>query len=144
MDFAEKLVMTRKMQGLSQIDLAKKAGISHRTITAYEKGESSPRPTNVVKLADALCVSGRYLTDPNCLNPLEGLDNEKYVSAARSRYGKNGAMDMQELLDANNAVFAGGEYSETQKEQFMRAIMELYFQSKKAASKKYGSRKEQK
>ena len=44
----------RVEHGLSQVDLAKIAGVSQTTISAWECGESTPRKANVFKIMNAL------------------------------------------------------------------------------------------
>lgn len=46
----------REMSGLSQVDLAGRAGVSQRMISALEAGERQARPATIKKLAVALGV----------------------------------------------------------------------------------------
>jgi transcriptional regulator with XRE-family HTH domain len=58
--------------GLSQEDLATRAGVDAKTIHRIEAGESVPRPSTLRRLADALA--------------LEGADRDRLLApAARSR-----------------------------------------------------------
>ena len=52
--FAERLIRLRKSAGLSQIELAKRAGISQRVVAHYETIVSNPASGTVLKLAKAL------------------------------------------------------------------------------------------
>ncbi len=47
----------REIMGLSRAELAEKAGLSRRTIEAYELGLRTPGPQSLRKLADALGVT---------------------------------------------------------------------------------------
>ena len=55
--FGKCLAETRKARGLTQRDLAKKSGISHRMIAYYEKQDGNPPVNKLMRLAKALKVS---------------------------------------------------------------------------------------
>ena len=57
MDISEVIRLRRKELGLSQAQLAEKAGISPRQLARYEAGEQQPVLTAAVNLADALQIS---------------------------------------------------------------------------------------
>ena len=61
MNMAEKIKKCRKQSGLTQIELAKKIGISPMTIRRWEWGERNPDIAFMPKLADALNTSVQYL-----------------------------------------------------------------------------------
>lgn len=50
----DELVRCRKLRGVTQFDLAARAGVSRRMVSAYEAGSSQPSIGAVVKLAAAL------------------------------------------------------------------------------------------
>lgn len=52
--FRENLVRLRKEAGLSQDDLARKAGLTHNYIWMLENGERQPKIDTIAALADAL------------------------------------------------------------------------------------------
>lgn len=52
-----KIRATRKSLGISQEELAERAGVHHNTIARWERGELDPRGTSLAKLAKALQVS---------------------------------------------------------------------------------------
>lgn len=54
MTFGERLVMLRKKAGLTQDQVAKKAGITREVYNSYEKGIRTPRLEYLKRLADAL------------------------------------------------------------------------------------------
>ena len=60
-DFAKRLKSARRQKHLSQNALSELVGISTPMIGYYERGISRPRPENMKKLADALCVSEAWL-----------------------------------------------------------------------------------
>jgi transcriptional regulator with XRE-family HTH domain len=65
--FQERLFMTRRRQGLSQEDLASKAGMFKTDISKYERGLSMPTLPRLARLAQALGVGTDYLLGlPKC------------------------------------------------------------------------------
>ena len=140
MTFSEKVKTARLELGLTQTQLAEKVDISLRTVTAYEKGEKSPRAGTMLRLAKALGVSVKFLSDDDCENPLEDIEKDGFIEEARELYGSKGARDVSSLLDENQALFAGGELSEEQKDEFFQAIMAAYLTCKEEAKKKFGKK----
>ena len=57
MEFYERLRASRKEKGLTQVQLAKIAGVTRETIGNYESGERTPPLAVANKLADALGVT---------------------------------------------------------------------------------------
>ena len=136
--FAEKVLDARSALGLTQPQLAELVGVSTRAVISYEKGEKSPRQSTMMKLAKALKVSVKFLSDDNCLDPLADIDKDGYIEAAHQRYGAVGARDINALLEENTALFAGGELSQEQKDMFFQAVMKAYITCKEEASQKFG------
>lgn len=141
MEFGDKIRRLRLEKGLTQTELADKLGMCFRSICGYEIGDRVPRPATLAKLADFFNVSVSYLSDPDCTDRNEGIERDPYVTEARNRYGNSGAMDLDGLLQANQAAFAGGELSDKQKDKFFQAITEMYFACKEESSKKFGRKK---
>jgi transcriptional regulator with XRE-family HTH domain len=59
--FGENLREARRAAGLSQEELAKRAGIDRPTISVYEHGKREPNMSTLVKLARALGVPAEAL-----------------------------------------------------------------------------------
>ena len=135
--FAEKAFDARTELGFSQSQLGERVGVSLRSILAYEKGEKTPRPSTVLKLARVLNVSVKFLTDENCENPLEDIEKDGYIEEARERYGAKGARDLDTLIRENCALFAGGELTADEKEVFFEALTKAYIASKEEARIKF-------
>lgn len=138
--FAEKVRDARIELGLTQPQLGELCGVSGRAVQTYEKGEKMPREATMLKLAKALHVSVKFLTDQECDNPLADIEKDGYIEEARERYGAKGVRDVQSLLNDNQALFAGGELSEEQKDEFFQAIMAAYLTCKEEAKKKFSSK----
>ena len=135
--FPEKLRTAREKARISQTELAEKTGVSRRSIFAYENGNSIPRRNVLRKLAGALNVTAAYLTDDESTDPDEGRAREDSINMARDRFGAKGAREAAELLDRNNAFFAGGDIPQEDKDAFFEAIMTAYVTAKTEAQKKY-------
>ena len=138
MTFSDKIKRSREVVGLTQQELANLVGVSKRTIASYECTDAVARRSTIEKLAKALKVSVKYLTDPNCSDPLADIARDGHVEEARRLYGASGARDVDALLSENAALFAGGELSQEEKDAFFEAVMEAYVASKKEAKRKFG------
>lgn len=133
MTFGEKLRKHRKEKGLTQAELAKKAGLGLRTIINYEKGATYPQDRNVYAiLADLLDVDADYLHN----------ENDDFLSEAQKRYGYRGKKQAMLLVDELGGMFAGGELSEDDIDGVMKAMQDLYWKAKEE-NKKYAPKKNQ-
>ena len=70
MNYGEALKHQRKQYGISQLELAKRTGISQQNINRWEKGTVIPNIDFCVKLADFYGISldelvGRYFKEDN-------------------------------------------------------------------------------
>ena len=138
--FAEKAKEARISLGWSQTRLAQEVGVSSRSVQAYERGEKTPRPAMLAKLAKALRVSVKFLSDDECTDPMADIEKDTYIEEARKRYGAKGVRDVDQLLAENTALFAGGELSQDQKDAFFQAVMTAYVTCKEEAKAKFGRR----
>lgn len=57
----QKIRDLRKQKRMSQTELAKSAGVSQTTVTAWETGKAEPSSSAVAKLADIFNVTTDYL-----------------------------------------------------------------------------------
>ena len=139
--FKEKVKEHRGQLGLSQKQLAEKAGIGFRTILTYEARERFPQSAQLYKLAKALNVSTEYLKDDSIEDPTYGLDRMDYVEEMRQMTSKQDSLNLEEMLRQNQTLFAGGTISEEAKDQYLQAVMEAYLDCKKAAKETFGRKK---
>ncbi len=137
----EKIRDLRLGLGLKQSELAEKTGITIRSITNYETDASKPRGLQLRKICEALNVTEDYLLNPEIDDPSYGLETASYVNTVREQYGKKGAMDVKELLEANKAMFAGGDVPQEDKELFFQAVMEAYLLCKQDAHDRFTPKK---
>ena len=137
MTFSDKIKRAREVAKLTQNELAQEVGVSQRTIASYESGGAKARRSTIEKLARALKVSVKYLSDDTCTDPLADIEKDEYIDQARELYGAKGVRDMDSLLADNAALCAGGELSQEQKDAFFQAVMTAYVTCKEEASKKF-------
>ena len=131
MKFGEKLREARKAAGLSQVELAKRASLTSRTIQGYEHGEAYPKDRGVYKrLAAILDIDADYLHN----------ENDEFAEAAAKAYGARGKKQAQQLMEDVTGLFAGGDMADEDLDEFMRAVQEAYWQAKDA-NKKYARKK---
>lgn len=131
MTFGEKFKALREEKGLTQKDVAEALGINARMITRYENGISYPRTREAYrKIADYFEVEVDYLLT----------ENDSFVMRASEQYGARGMKQAQELLDGMAGLFAGGTLSEQDKDAVMKALQDIYWESKARNAKKYAAK----
>ena len=131
MAFAENLKEKRAQSGLTQAELAMKAGVTARTIQNYELGTRKPGNMVIVqRIADALGTTTEQLLS----------SGETLVVAAHERSGARAAKDINELVSEVTGMFAGGKLSDDALDGAMRALNEAYWIAKDK-NKKYGRKK---
>ena len=136
--FKDKVREHRGQLGLNQKQLAEKAGIGYRTIVTYEAGDRFPQAAQLYKLAKALGVSTEYLKDDNIEDPTYGLDRMDYVEEMRQKEGRKESLDLEKMLQQNQALFAGGTVSEEAKDAYFQALMKAYIECKESARQTFG------
>ncbi len=131
MTFGEKFKALREEKGLTQKDVAEALGINARMITRYENGISYPRTREAYrKIADYFEVEVDYLLT----------ENDSFVMRASEQYGARGMKQAQELIDGMSGLFAGGTLSEQDKDAVMKALQDIYWESKARNGKKYAAK----
>lgn len=71
MEFAEKIMRLRKVQGLSQDELAEQLGVSRQAVSKWESGQAMPEVDKLVKLADAFGLQVDDLLRPTATDELK-------------------------------------------------------------------------
>ena len=131
MKFGEKVRRLRTQRKMTQEELAKAVGVSHRTVFAYENGETYPRRREIYKkLADFFETDINYLLT----------EDEEFIAEAGEKYGPKGQAQALEILEQASALFAGGELSEDDRLAFVHEIQQLYLDSKERAKAKFTSK----
>ena len=137
----EKIRERRTFLGLTQTELANKIGVTLRTISKYEKQGVMPRGSNLRELAKALGVSEQYLANDGIEDETYGLEEAPYIDSVRASYGAKGANDMQQLLMQTQALFAGGDIPQADKDKFFQAVMQAYVATKEDASERFTNKR---
>ena len=96
--FGDKVREARISLGMAPKQLAEEIGVSLRSVHCYERNEKTPRQTTMAKLAKALQVSVKFLSDDECEDPVADIEKDNYIEEARERYGSKGARDVEQLL----------------------------------------------
>jgi len=131
MNFAQQLKDLRKERNLTQEELAKKTGISLRTISRYELGETLPRTKKYYeKIAKALEVDDDYFLSQEA----------NFLINARNEFGYKGAKDAEELVNGMIGLMAGGELPDDDKATILDAMQEAFYMAK-LENKKYTPKK---
>lgn len=121
MKFSEELRRIRLEQQLSQADLAKRARVGLKSISNYESGATLPRTLEIYeRLANVL---GCAVEDLLC-------EDERFILAAKQKYGSRGKAEAQRLVHKLTGLFAGGEMAPEDMEEMMLAVQEAYFIAK--------------
>lgn len=132
MTFGEKFKTEREKRGLTQQEVADGLGINRRMITRYENGISFPRTKEAYrKIADYFEVDVNYLLT----------EDEEFVVTASEQYGTRGMRQAQQLIDGMSGLFAGGELSDEDKDAVMKALQDIYWESKARNVEKYTPKK---
>lgn len=78
-DIGKRLVHLRKLENLGQKEAAKLIGISSVNLSRYEKGNRTPNPDMIKKLAKFYCVKPSYLAfgEEEHLNFLSDITKEE-------------------------------------------------------------------
>lgn len=137
----EKIKERRITLNMTQKDLADQVGTTVRTISSYEAAGSKPRGLNLRKLCSVLNVSEAYLLKDEIEDETYGLDEAPYIESARATYGKKGADDISRLLLETQAMFAGGDIPQAEKDKFFHAVMEAYVATKEDASERFTNKR---
>ena len=132
MTFGEKFKAEREKRNLTQQEVADGLGLHRRMITRYEHGLSLPRTKDAYKkIADFFGVSVNYLLT----------EDEEFVVEASEQYGSRGMKQAQELIDGMSGLFAGGTLSDQDEDAVMKALQDIYWESKARNVEKYTPKK---
>jgi len=129
--FGDRIKELRSLAGMSQQELANKAGLSLRSIQNYESNQRYPKDVAILnKLCKALNTTIEELMK----------EEDNFIQEASEKYGTRGKKDAQKLVDEIGGLFAGGELNEEDKDKVFRAITEMYWRAKDN-NKKYTPKK---
>ncbi|MEG2002887.1 MAG: helix-turn-helix domain-containing protein [Clostridia bacterium] len=95
MSFGQRLVQFRNQKGIMQKELAEKTGITPTALNYYEKDKREPNLMTIIKLADALDVTGDDLLGTENLGaPMKLSRHERaLITAYREQTDMQSAVD---------------------------------------------------
>lgn len=126
MKFGQKLKILREERGLTQEDLSKMIGVSSKTISRYESGESKPRyPRIYDDIAEALEI-----------DKLDLLSSEDaFVLSIKEQFGSYDANYASDLVNGMVGLMAGGDITDDDKRVILETLQEAFIISKKENKK---------
>ena len=128
-EFGEKLRYLREQKGLTQKQMAETLGISLRSYVSYENHTSYPKDSLVYqKLAEFYGVTTDFLIN----------EKDQFVADALDKYGYRGRIQAQRILNATEALCAGGSLSEDDEEAFYRHMSKIFERVKDLNRQRYG------
>lgn len=126
MKFGQKLKILREERGLTQEDLSKMIGVSSKTISRYESGESNPRyPSIYDGLAQALEIDKLELLS----------DEDAFVLSIKEKFGSYDANYASDLVNGMVGLMAGGDITDADKRVILETLQEAFIISKKENKK---------
>lgn len=129
-EFGEKLRYLREQKGLTQKQMAETLGISLRSYVSYENHTSYPKDSLVYqKLAEFYGVTTDFLIN----------EKDQFVADALDKYGYRGRIQAQRILNATEALCAGGSLSEEDEEAFYRHMSKIFERVKDLNRQRYSS-----
>ena len=128
-EFGEKLRYLREQKGLTQKQMAETLGISLRSYVSYENHTSYPKDSLIYqKLAEFYGVTTDFLIN----------EKDQFVADALDKYGYRGRIQAQRILNATEALYAGGSLSEEDEEAFYRHMSKIFDRVKDLNRQRYG------
>ena len=140
MSFGEKLLNARVALNLTQNELAKKIGVSQRSVYSYEKNNIIPRKNVLMKIAESLFISIAYLLDETESDKYKNIDQDFFLANVKNEFGNKAVKEASEILSRASVLFAGGELDDETKDAFFQSLMEVYLESKNEARGKFGKK----
>ena len=126
MKFGQNLKILREERGLTQEDLSKMIGVSSKTISRYESGESKPRyPRIYDDIAEALEI-----------DKLDLLSSEDaFILSIKEQFGSYDANYASDLVNGMVGLMAGGDITDDDKRVILETLQEAFIISKKENKK---------
>ena len=135
-DICEKIRKIRQEKGMTQQELADRAGITKRTVASYESEGRKPHPATLRRIAQVLGVTSEFLKDDSLeifiMPPAEIL----YIENIRASYGDEAAEEVSDLLTKSRSLLAGGTLSQEAKDSFFLALTNAYIACRSASEEK--------
>ena len=132
----EKIRQMRNIKRMSQSDLAAKMQVEgvmleRDSISRIEGGERFVADYELRVFAKVLGVDVKWLLT----------EDEEFVVQASEQYGSRGMKQAKDLIEGMSGLFAGGTLSEQDKDAVMKALQDIYWESKARNVVKYTPKK---
>ena len=131
MTFGEKIKALRGSHNLTQTQMADLLGVSLRTYQYYESGRMYPKDKAVYQRA----ASKFNVSMDNLLG-----DQDLFIIDAQSKYGTHGRSQAMNIINATEALYAGGTLSEEDEQAFYRQMTRIFDRVKQRNAKRYAER----
>lgn len=129
----EKLKALRLSKRITIAALSKSSGLSSRAIRYIENDERQPGVDAIKKLSEALEVGTDYFMDDSLFT--EEMNKAQVLEKAQKEYGSRGKAQATRIYEQTQALFAGGQLSEEDKDDFRELMLDLFFETKEEAKK---------
>ena len=80
MNLAERLTLLRKENGISQLELAEKLGVSRQAVSRWETGASVPSTEKLISLSKLYSVSMAYLIGEENVRQKNDIESNLYTA----------------------------------------------------------------
>lgn len=129
----EKLKTLRLSKQITIAALSRACGLSSRAIRYIENNERQPSVEAIKKLAAALEVGTNFFMDDDLFT--EEMNKAQVLEKAKKMYGSRGKAQAERIYEQTQALFAGGQLSEEDKDDFRELMIDLFFETKEEAKK---------
>lgn len=137
----DKVKALRLSKKMTLTALSRASGLSDRAIRYIENNERTPGAGAIRQLADALEVRPDFFMDAALFD--QELHKEDFLRQAKEKYGSRGMAQARYLIEQAQALYAGGELSEEDREVF-RSEMEAIFWDSQEEAQKYAPKNRRK
>lgn len=131
MTFGEKLKKLRESGNLTQSQMADLLGVSLRTYQYYESGRMYPKSKAVYQRAAAHF----NVTVDSLLG-----DQDLFIIDAQSKYGARGRDQAMNIINATEALYAGGTLSQEDEQAFYRQMTRIFDRVKQRNAQRYAEK----
>lgn len=129
----DKVKALRLSKKMTLTALSRASGLSDRAIRYIENNERKPGVEAIKKLSAALEVGTDYFMDDEVFQ--QEVHKEELLAQAKEKYGSRGMAQARRIYDDAQAIYAGGQLNEDEKDAFRDLMMEIFFDSKEEAKK---------
>lgn len=97
-NFNERLCGLLKSSGMSQKDLAQKAGVTESAVSHYVKGDRTPRANALSRIADALGTTSDYLLNGSASDDEEVVTAKRLIARNVNQMSREEKMEIVSIL----------------------------------------------